>query len=252
MKYFQNLLIGAFVFSAVSCGTGYHVTGIEGKSVAINAEYSDLDSELIGYISDKKEDIVEEMAPVVCVASAPLVSESRSFNPLANVISDVIRDGAAEIEGKEIDFAIINVGGLRRDIPKGNVTVGTVFELLPFMNTLCVMNMDGEAMNELFEQIALVGGEGVSGGTVLTISKDGKLLDAKINGKSVEPERVYRVATIDYIAEGNDGLEAFKKATGKVYPEDALLRDMFMRYLKKLNEEGKMLDPKNDIRIIVK
>lgn len=252
MKIFKKLLISAFVLSAVSCGSGYHVTGIEGRSVAIKSDYADLDKDLLEYISDKKEDIAEEMAPVVCIASAPLVSESRSFNPLANVISDVIKEGASAIEGKDIDFAIINIGGLRRDIPKGDVTVGTVFELLPFMNTLCIMDMTGETMTELFEQIALVGGEGISSGTVLTISKDGKLIDARINGKKVESGKVYRVATIDYIAEGNDGLDAFKKATGKIYPEDALLRDMFMRHLKKLNEEGKTLDPKNDIRIIVK
>ena len=65
-----------------------------------------------------------------------------------------------------------------------------------------------------------LGGEGLSGAR-LVITKDGKLKDAKINGQEIEPDKLYTVATLDYLAEGNDGMTAFLEATERVCPEKA-------------------------------
>ena len=92
-------------------------------------------------------------------------------------------------------------------------------------------------------------GEGLSGAK-LVISKEGKLLDAKVEGKPVDPEKEYQVATIDYIAEGNDRMEAFKKATAKVEPENAVLRDLFIEYVKRMEAAGRCVDAEVEGRIV--
>ena len=195
---------------------------------------------------------MHEMSIVLGRASEDIINRERSFNPLANIIADLIKEEAAIAIKKDIDFAVVNIGGLRCEIPQGDITLKQIHELLPFTNTLRVMNMKGSVVQELFEQIASLGGEGISKGTILTISPEGKLIDSKINGKRILSNHVYRVATIEYLEEGNDGMTAFKKATDKIFLEKMILRELFIRHIKKLHSEGKMLEPVEDIRIIIK
>ena len=102
---------------------------------------------------------------------------------------------------------------------------------------------------ELFQQIAAVHGEGLSGAR-LVISKDGRLLRAEVGGKPVDPAKEYRVATIDYLAEGNDRMEAFKKATSRTEPQDAVLRDLFIDYVKQCEAKGVFVNAEIEGRIV--
>ena len=85
------------------------------------------------------------------------------------------------------------------------------------------------------------------------ISKDGKLLSAKLNGKDIDPEADYRVATIDYVAQGNDKLEAFKSATGMKSPSgaDDNVRQVIVKYMKAKMAQGEDIDSKIEGRIII-
>lgn len=71
-----------------------------------------------------------------------------------------------------------------------------------------------------------------------------------MGGEQVDPEKDYQVATIDYLAEGNDRLGAFKKATAKVEPENAVLRDLFIEYVKRVEAAGRCVDAKIEGRIV--
>ena len=71
-----------------------------------------------------------------------------------------------------------------------------------------------------------------------------------IGGKNIEPGKEYQVATIDYLAEGNDRLEAFKRATAKIEPENATLRDLFIEYVKLCEAKGKTVDAQTEGRIV--
>ncbi len=113
--------------------------------------------------------------------------------------------------GKPADMGLVNMGGLRNILPKGDITVGAVFEILPFENSLCVLTMKGTDMKRLFKAIASLHGEGVSG-IRLEINKKGELLNATIGGKPVVDDQLYTVATIDYLADGNGRMDAFLQA----------------------------------------
>ena len=94
-----------------------------------------------------------------------------------------------------------------------DITYGNIYEITPFENTLCIVTMNGSLLRELFENIAAVHGEGLSG-ACLEISGDGKLLDATVAGKEIEDSKEYKVATLDYLAEGNDHMTAFAANSG--------------------------------------
>ncbi len=170
---------------------------------------------------------------------------------LSNLIADVLREAAVEVLGKPADMGLINIGGIRNSLTEGDITTENIYEILPFENSLCVLTMKGSAMKHLFENIAVRLGEGVSG-IQLEISKDGKLLQASIAGKPVEDDRDYTVATIDYLADGNDGLTAFLQADKRECPDGATLRGLFMKYVEKQTAAGKKVTSRMEGRVVVK
>lgn len=165
--------------------------------------------------------------------------------------ADVLREAAVEVLGKPADMGLINIGGIRNSLTEGDITTENIYEILPFENSLCVLTMKGSAMKHLFENIAVRLGEGVSG-IQLEISKDGKLLQASIAGKPVEDDRDYTVATIDYLADGNDGMTAFLQADKRECPDGATLRGLFMKYVEKQTAAGKKVTSRMEGRVVVK
>ena len=108
--------------------------------------------------------------------------------------------------------------------------------------------MDGATLEKLFEQIAAVGGEGLSGAN-LTID-NGKIFESpKVNGKFIDLKKEYIVATIDYLAEGNDRMPAFREAKSKTVYKDKLLRNLLLDYVKEMQKKGKAVDAKVEGRI---
>ncbi len=120
------------------------------------------------------------------------------------------------------DFAFQNNGGLRIDIPKGDITIGTMYAFAPFDNTIYTVEMTGAQIKTLLEQAVGDGGKGIqtaglsftydpdapSGSRVVSISKtDGSLVNMS------DTSRTYKVATNDFMASGGDGFTIFKTIT---------------------------------------
>ena len=101
--------------------------------------------------------------------------------------------------------------------------------------------------------MASVGGEGLSSGVQLLITKDGKLKNALIHGKEIVPTDTYRIATLDYLAQGNDKLEAFKEKTNLISPQDfhSNVRFIIMDYFKEKAAQGLQVDAEEEGRTCV-
>ncbi len=179
------------------------------------------------------------------------IDRYRPESPLSNLIADVLREAALQVQEKPADVGIMNMGGIRNSLAKGTITMGNVYELLPFENSLCVLQLRGSHLKKLFENIALRLGEGISGAR-LVISPQGKLLEATVGGKAIEDERLYTVSTIDYLAEGNDGMAALLQAEGRVCPEGATIRRLFRDHVERQTELDKTVKARVEGRIIVK
>mgnify|MGYP000027270014 FL=1 len=188
------------------------------------------------------------MTPVIG-HSARKLEAYRPESPLSNLMADILCEGAKSKLGISVDVGVMNVGGIRNILNEGDITFGSIYEISPFQNALSVVVLKGEDLLELFQQIAAVHGEGLSGAR-LVISKDGRLLRAEVGGKPVDPAKEYRVAAIDYLAEGNDRMEAFKKATSRTEPQDAVLRDLFIDYVKQCEAKGVFVNAEIEGRIV--
>ncbi|MCF0196424.1 MAG: 5'-nucleotidase C-terminal domain-containing protein [Bacteroidaceae bacterium] len=100
---------------------------------------------------------------------------------------------------------------------------------------------------ELMRNIASVGGEAVSASVRITATAQGELVEATIDGKPIDPDRTYTIATIDYLAAGNDKMVALKNKV-KMTDTKMLLRDVMMEYIIK----SRVIDAQLEGRITVK
>ena len=198
--------------------------------------------------------VMAKYKPAVDSVMAPVLGESlvgmtagRPESLLSNWAADVMVEYSDFLDGKRADLGLVNVGGLRNNMPQGTVRRGNIILISPFDNRLAIVQLKGSDLMALMQDIAAVHGEGVSHEVRMTITSDGKLLDATISGQPIDPERTYRIATLDYLAEGNDKLYSLKKAI-RVDASDLFTRDCMMKYVR----EHSPITSKMEGRITVK
>ncbi|MBO6125035.1 MAG: 5'-nucleotidase C-terminal domain-containing protein [Bacteroidaceae bacterium] len=169
------------------------------------------DSQALAIIAPYKVSVDSVMSPVLGMSRVAM-NPNRPESLLSNWAADVMVEGSTATGLPAADMGLVNIGGLRNNMPKGIVRKGDIILISPFENSLVVLEMKGKDLLNLMQNIAAVGGEGVSSSVRLVISKDGKLISATINGEKISHKRTYTVATLDYLAEGNDKMYALKKA----------------------------------------
>ncbi|MCH5177249.1 MAG: 5'-nucleotidase C-terminal domain-containing protein [Prevotellaceae bacterium] len=239
------LLAGAF---ASAYAQNYEPTKVRAHRIEVTSVLDKHpDTDLTDFLAPYKAGVDSLMAPLLGVSSATM-PVNRPESPLSNWIADVLRSESTRY-GKMADMGLCNMGGIRSAMPAGNVTVGDIMEIAPFENRFCLLTLKGDALLQLFEQMAHSYGEGISGAQ-LDISSDGKLLSATIGGKVVNPKAKYTIATIDYLAEGNDGLLALKDAVKKEVKPD-FVRDVYMEYIRREHAAGRPLTAAIEGRVTV-
>jgi 2',3'-cyclic-nucleotide 2'-phosphodiesterase (5'-nucleotidase family) len=254
----KQYLLGVFaILTMVSCAPKhYHLTSVERSRIIIDSRYDQYpDEKAAAFLAPYKKVNDSVMAPVVGQV-AHNMHATRPESDLSNLVSDILI-WASRDYNEQPDLAVYNMGGIRADLTKGDVTYEDVLSVAPFENKISFVTLTGEQLMLLFRQIAYRGGEGVSKGVELVITSadiGGELVSARLHGKEIDPQANYRVCTISYLLEGNDGLNAFTEGTDKVAPQEASnnTRFLIMNYFQDMLKQGIVVDAKVEGRIIVK
>ena len=248
----KHLLLGSFATLALtSCAPKhYQITSVERTRIIVDSRYDkDPDKAAAEFIAPYKRVNDSIMGPVVGQV-AHNMHVTRPESDLSNLVSDILV-WAAKDYGEQPVLGIYNMGGIRADLTKGNVTYGDVLDIAPFENKICFTTLTGEQIMQLFRQIAHRGGEGVSSGVELLITDDGKLVSARLHGKEIDPQADYRITTINYLLEGNDGMPALKTGKNTIAPDDVSnnTRFLIMNYFRDKQARGEVVDSKVEGRI---
>ena len=177
------------------------------------------------------------------------MTAGRPESLLSNWVADALV-AAGQRMGYQPDLGICNIGGLRAAMPKDTVRRGDILSISPFENFFTILKMKGSDVQALMQDIAAVHGEGVSSSARLVITRDGKLNSATIAGKPIDPDATYVIATLDYLADGNDKLYSLKRSTERIVTEDPV-REILMTHLRLLDQEGKKATAKIEGRISI-
>jgi len=165
---------------------------------------------------------------------------------LSNFLSDQLWLKAAEFCPEGVDLAIINLGGIRAPLPAGPLTVGDIYRIMPFENEIVVLELKATDLLTILTKIAEDGGEGVS--NIRMDVQNGKISSLLIAGKPFDESRTYRIATMDYLADGNSGMTPFKNAIKRT-DTHLKLRDAYISQIEKLTAQGKKVTSELDGRI---
>ncbi len=201
--------------------------------------------EYIAFLEPLRNQMDEEMN-VVIGYSLQTMKVTRPESLLSNFCSDACRVEASLYLNKEVDLAIVNMGGLRTEIPEGDITIRKMFELMPFENEMVILWLKGDKLAALCDVIASIGGEGVSG--IKFGIKDGRAVNPLVGGLPLDREKVYTIATNDYLAGGNDRLVQLAEYEKMEYT-GITMRDMLINYIKSETIKGNKIKSQLDGRI---
>ena len=236
-----------------ACTSHYQLTSIDYERIVVDSRFDAQPSqEAMAFLAPYKHEVDSVMGPVVGEVAHSMDAE-RPESDLTNLLADILIWASKDYNEKP-DIAVYNKGGIRAALVKGKVTYGDVLAIAPFENKIAFTTLSGELLMELFRQIAKRGGEGVSHGTQLVISEKGELLSARLNDKEIDPKANYRIATIDYLLQGNDGMPALKKGKNVLSPQEESNNSRFiiMNYFKEKTAKGEVVQSKVEGRIILR
>lgn len=240
------LLLGIALVSLTSCKTtSLQVANVETqKNISINKELKN-DEAFVKVIEPYKLKLDKEMNQKISHTNVDLTKQGDNSN-LGNLLADYTFSGADEWAKthlkKNVDAALINIGGIRTSIGKGDILLKNVYEVMPFENEVVIVKMKGSDLEGLFEYYAKK--QVNNPVSHLYIETDnGKPAKTLINGKAVNSNQDYYIATSDYLALGGDNMSFFAK--GESIPTGIKMRELFIDYFKRNSE----VVPNTDIRL---
>ena len=243
----------------VSCAPKhYQLAGVERSRIIVDSRYDQNPDQTAAQFLAPYKQVNDSVMGSIVGQVAHNMHAKRPESDLSNLLADILIWSAKDYDEQPV-FAVYNMGGIRADLTKGDVTYGDVLDVAPFENKISFATLTGEKLMELFRQIAHRGGEGVSKGVELVIKMDekgetGELISARLHGQEIDPQAEYRVTPLNYVLEGNDGMTAFLDGTNSIAPQEASnnTRFLIMNYFREMMAKGIVVDSKVEGRIKVK
>ena len=223
---------GKAVFSHINIGNGYDERAE--KYEAMNE-----------WLAPYAQQVDKKMNTRIATSESEMTNQKPA---LGNWVCDAVVEVGRQLYGEEVQFSLMNRGGIRQNMPKGDVTEGDIESMLPFDNRLVVIRIKGEYLMRVFEALGVRGGDAASSAVKVVYTRDGHVRWAKINGKKVKNDQYYTLITIDYLANGGSRMGDLKK--GEVLFEDTVpYGQHVLEYVKQLDAQGKTIKSTNEKRM---
>ncbi|MBO7561582.1 MAG: 5'-nucleotidase C-terminal domain-containing protein [Bacteroidales bacterium] len=235
------------------------VSKITWTTTTINSRFEPQKGEVL-----QTQKIVDKYKPEVDKYSDPIgfcpagLERGYPVAPMSNWATDVYLEYAQKFidttsrtdidKNIKVDFALMNFGGMRTEMPKGNVSRYDILSIFPFDNFLVIEEMDGKDVKELMEFFAKTRGQAMSN---VKLHIDGNTVkECLIGGKPLDENRKYVIATIDFLYNGGDNLYPLKRSNYLIETHKKLM-DIFIEYIIDLTAKGKKIEKAKDDRLIV-
>jgi 2',3'-cyclic-nucleotide 2'-phosphodiesterase (5'-nucleotidase family) len=180
------------------------------------------------------DQVLAQMQEVLGVAPVAL-SKEPGENLIVNFVADLQRTAAARALHQPIALGVMTNGGMRSPLPAGPITLGNVFELMPFENELVVVDAPGAVVKQLFNYAAPVR-MAVSGATY-TVDAEKHPQNILIGGQPFDPAKTYSIAMSDYLAGGGDNMLFLRGVPER--DTGLLLRSAIADHIRALTKAGK-------------
>lgn len=244
-----SLLITCFLLAA-SCKTQYVQTSTENRNMIVADTIIPIDSQIVQLYLPYKQKLDKNISRVISVTQEEMVKDKPESN-LTNFLGDLLLEEGSRTDGLngeniQPDISYFNYGGIRTFLPKGDITVGKIFELMPFENEMVFLKLTGSQVQEFLDNIAAHGGDSM-GGVRFTISDD-KAMGVTIGGQKLNPSEEYWLVTNDYVAAGGDDYEVLTRRKEMVNT-GRKVRDAIIDYMERKHKGNEVIYEEPDGRI---
>jgi len=204
------------------------------------------DTAISNYILPYKSQLEDKMNEVLGYAPEALI-KNRNIpeSQLSNFFVDALLVIGRKVD-PEVIFSLATKDGIRAGIKQGDVTVGSIFEVMPFENYITILELKGTDVKILADFIAETNGQPI--GNAEMVIKNKKVESFKIAGQDIDPNKTYKLATYDFIANGGDLVKGIGSPVSRITTTERV-REGLMSYVQELTKEGKKVESKLDGRV---
>ena len=204
--------------SIISCNEQKnYITKIEGKKISVSDNKGQV-AEIENFIKPYRDHIDKDLSTVLAFAPETLDKSGEWQSNLGCLLADITLEKGNIVykkrENKLIDICLLNHGGIRSILPKGDVTARTAFQIMPFENSLFVIELKGEQILEMVNYIISEKKPHPLSGLTFVIGKNNVPKNILVQGKPLENNKIYSVGTSDYLSNGGDNMNFFKNNVG--------------------------------------
>ncbi len=200
-------------------------------------------SETQALIAPFTETLEKEMNEIIAQNSVNMPRKKDAPESLlGNFVSDLVYQYAQD-KTLNIDFCLLNFGGLRTTLPKGTITRGKIYELMPFENNLVVVELSHDSLLALVDYLAQKQGQPISGAQIEI--KDQKATQFLIQKNKIDlkqsSDKTYKIITTDYLAKGGDRMTFFSNPT-HLKNLQVKLRDVILQHCEEKQNISSFID----------
>jgi 2',3'-cyclic-nucleotide 2'-phosphodiesterase (5'-nucleotidase family) len=204
------------------------------------------------YISHLRQEKDKKMNQFIGTSKEVIRSFS-PMSPLSNLLVDMLFEwGNSYLTQKKLgtaDLALLNFGGIRAALPQGNITVGDLYRISPFDNTVAFVFVRGSELKKMFD--AFTERRNAPMANVQTIYQNGRLISYTIGGVPLENDKLYTIVTINFLAMGGDQILSPVTQESVIYL-DTQIRDIFIEEIRRRTVQGIEIEGQMDNRVIIR
>lgn len=235
MKQYFFFLFLLTAFTSCKFSSNYTPVRIEGEQLTITPSITANDS-MEAFIAPYKQHIDREMEEVLAYVPYDLTKTDGELNTaIGNMMADALMELSNPIfekrTGNKIDIVLLNYGGIRSAISKGNITTRTAFQVMPFENEVVVAKLEGEHIRQMIHYLIDSGNAHPVAGIELQLEPDNSIKKILIQGEPLQEDKTYYVATNDYLLQGGDNMVFFSNAE-EVTNLDYKIRNLLIDYFR--------------------
>ncbi|MFD2918019.1 5'-nucleotidase C-terminal domain-containing protein [Psychroserpens luteus] len=245
MNYKHIFLLFSILILSACKNQGEYINKIEGKQINISDSLK-LDQSIENFIKPYREHVDSNLDSILAYAVNTYSKSDGEYNTaIGNMMADAVYEESNPVfksrTGEDIDFVLLNHGGIRSIISKGNITTRTAYEVMPFDNSVVVVKLKGAQVKELVEYLAKGKRAHPISKLNIVLDSDGNFKSATLNSKPLDFSKTYNVATNDYLYNGGDHMDFFK-TNDSLYVLDYKIRNVLIDYFTKIDTLKPVID----------
>ncbi|MDT8346352.1 MAG: 5'-nucleotidase [Flavobacteriaceae bacterium] len=235
-------LLGISILLLFACNTSH----TDDKPRVNHAENTPITStfaeqqEVQALIQPYREKVTAEMDAVIGYATVNL---DKATGELNNAMTNFMADASYSqilfwLEKTSIDVrpdvVLLNYGGIRDVIPKGDIHTRHIYKLMPFENKLVMVQLKAETIQAMLDYLVNEAKAHPIYGMQIILDDEGTLKSFKIAGKEFDENKSYWVLTNDYLLNGGDNMDFFKD-NDSVIDTEYKLRNAILDYVQRFD-----------------